>query len=469
MLIPVILAGGSGTRLWPLSRRDYPKQFLSPLGENSLFQDTLSRSDGLQTASDPIIICNESHRFLVAEQLLLAGRTAQSIMLEPIGKNTAPAIACAALLAQKISPEATLLVMPSDHIIHNAEAFRNSVEAGLAAAQAGKLVTFGIVADRAETGYGYIKKSPNASRHGGFKVESFTEKPDQATAQTYVDSGNYFWNSGIFLFRADTYLQELQQFEPTMLAQTTQAYNKRQEDLDFTRLDTEAFSNCLAQSIDYAVMEKTDRAMVVPLDAGWNDIGSWSALDDISPAAQDNNVIHGDVFTEQVENCYLRSEHRMLAAVGLKDTIIVETADAVLVASKDKTQEVKSIVDQLMAAGRCEREHHVCVYRPWGNFQTIDEGPGFKVKRIVVKPGGCLSLQKHHQRAEHWVVVKGTANVTRGQDKLTLTKDQSIYVPLGTKHRLENTTDEPLEIIEVQTGDYLGEDDIVRYEDVYGR
>jgi len=465
----IILAGGSGTRLWPLSRRDYPKQFLTPLGDNSLFQETVTRLQGLDEIHDPLIICNENHRFLVAEQLRQIERSAESILLEPVGRNTAPAIACAALLAREISPDATLLVMPSDHVIQQADTFRENVMIGQAEANDGKLVTFGIVANKPETGYGYIKKAQGTHHKESFMVEAFVEKPDQPTAQRYIDSGDYYWNAGIFMFRADSYLQELEQFEPEMLACTTEAYSKRQDDMDFSRLDKETFSNCPAQSIDYAIMEKTDRAVVVPLDAGWSDVGSWSALSDISECDDDQNIKQGDVFTHEVNDCYLQSNHRMLAAIGLDNTIVIETADAVLVADKNRAQDVKHIVEQLMAADRCEHEHHVCVYRPWGSFETIDEGPGFKVKRIVVKPGGQLSLQKHHQRAEHWVVVKGTAQVTRGEDELTLDHDQSIYIPLETKHRLKNTTDEPLEIIEVQTGEYLGEDDIVRFEDVYGR
>jgi len=469
MLIPIILAGGSGTRLWPMSRRDYPKQFLSPLGGNSLFQDTVTRLEGLSETSDPVIICNENHRFLVAEQLRMADLSAKSILLEPVGRNTAPAIACAAQLALDISADAILLVMPSDHVIQQSDTFKSCVMIGQSEANEGKLVTFGIVADRPETGYGYIKRSEGPGTNESFAVDSFVEKPDLQTAQQYINSGHYYWNSGIFLFRADAYLKELERFEPDILTYTAEAYNKRQHDMDFTRLDEKAFSSCPAQSIDYAVMEKTDRAVVIPLDAGWSDVGNWSALSDISGSDEYQNVKQGDVFTHDVNVCYLQSNHRMLAAIGLTNTIVVETADAVLVADKNKTQEVKHIVDQLMAADRCEHEHHVCVFRPWGSFETIDEGPGFKVKRIVVKPGGQLSLQKHHQRAEHWVVVKGEATVTNGDKTFKLEADQSTYIPIETQHRLENQQETPLEIIEVQTGSYLGEDDIVRFEDVYGR
>jgi len=469
MLIPVILAGGSGTRLWPMSRRDYPKQFLSPLGDNSLFQDTVTRLDGLQDLNDPLVICNENHRFLVAEQLLEIQQTAGAILLEPMGKNTAPAIACAAHFALQQSPDATLLVMPSDHVIQQADVFRRQVDIGQSQAALGKLITFGIVADRPETGYGYIKKAQGDHKQEVYPVEAFVEKPDLETAQRYLDSDDYFWNSGIFLFRADSYLQELEIFEPEIISSTLAAYEKRQVDLDFTRLEREAFSRCPAESIDYAIMEKTDSAVVIPLDAGWDDMGSWSALSDISESDDNQNTRHGDVYMHNVEDCYLRSSHRMVAAIGLKNTIVVETADAVLVADRSQTQDVKTIVDRLMAEERCEHQHHVCVYRPWGSYETTDEGPHFKVKRIVVKPGASLSLQLHHQRAEHWVVVKGQATVTNGDATFKLNADESTYIPVETRHRLQNELDTPLEIIEVQTGDYLEEDDIQRFEDVYGR
>jgi len=468
MILPVILSGGSGTRLWPLSRKSYPKQFLPLVEDISMFQSTVRRLHGLEGSQDPLIICNEDHRFLVAEQLRELEVGNSGIFLEPVGRNTAPAIACAALAAVE-QGDPLLLVMPSDHVISDVSSFHSALAVGSEAAEAGGLVTFGIVATRPETGYGYIRRDETAEKSGAYPVHEFVEKPDEHTAKGYVASGHYFWNSGIFLFKASIYLEEMARFQPEMLDACTRAYQGRGSDLDFQRLEKASFTACPSESIDYAVMEKTALAKVVPLDAGWNDVGAWSALWEVSQHDENGNATRGDILTVETTNCHFHSEHRLIAGVGVSDLVVVETADAVLVADKSKVQDVKAIVEQLKTTGRVESEEHVRVYRPWGNYQTTDENTRYKVKRIVVKPGEKLSLQKHHHRAEHWVVVTGTAIVTRGEDLLTLTEDQSVYIPLGTRHRLENPGKIPLEIIEVQTGTYLGEDDIVRYEDTYGR
>nr|WP_305727898.1 mannose-1-phosphate guanylyltransferase/mannose-6-phosphate isomerase [Magnetospira sp. QH-2] len=475
MIVPVILSGGSGTRLWPLSRKAYPKQFLPLLGEESLFQATVQRVSCLADYGNPLVVCNEDHRFMVAEQLKQLGVAAGGILLEPVGRNTAPAVACAAVQACVLDEEAILLVMPSDHVIGRHEAFVIAAAAAARAAEKGHLVTFGVVPDGPETGYGYIK----ADRDGEsldetgdlavWPVAQFVEKPDLATAESYVESGDYFWNSGMFMFRARAYLEELERHAPTMTVPTKTAVEKATIDLDFIRLDAEAFSDCPSNSIDYAVMEKTEKAVVVPLDAQWSDVGSWSSLSDALEADEGGNVTSGDVIVRDSHDSYLRSENRLIAGIGLDNLVVIETADAVLVADKDKVQDVKEIVNQLKNAGRPEETHHVRVYRPWGSYETISECQRFKVKRILVNPGAALSLQLHHHRAEHWVVVAGTAKVTRGEEDLLLTEDQSVYLPLGTLHRLENPGKIPLEIIEVQTGSYLEEDDIVRFSDVYGR
>ncbi len=468
MIIPVILSGGSGTRLWPLSRAVYPKQFVPLLDEGSLFQDTLDRIAGLEACDKPLVICNEEHRFLVAEQLRQQGVESGGILLEPIGKNTAPAVACAALHARQLDENAVLLVMPSDHVIQDRDAFRQCVLTGARQAEAGKLVTFGIVAEQPETGYGYIRRAKGTDGEA-YPVAEFVEKPDLETAKGYVESGEYFWNSGMFMFRVDSYLQELEQWHPQILEQSTSAYAAGEADLDFFRLGKEAFSACPAESIDYAVMEKTGRAVVVPMDVHWNDVGSWTSLADVSGPDEDGNVLLGDVVAEEVTNCYLRGENRMIAGVGIDNLVVVESADAVLVADKSKAQDIKKVVELLKTSGRNEHLHHVRVYRPWGDYESLDSSDRFQVKRIVVKPGASLSLQMHQHRAEHWVVVKGTATITRGEEALVLHEDQSVYIPMGTKHRLSNTGLIPLEIIEIQTGSYLGEDDIVRFDDVYGR
>jgi mannose-1-phosphate guanylyltransferase/mannose-6-phosphate isomerase len=471
MIVPVILSGGSGTRLWPLSRSAYPKQFLPLVSDATLFQETIARLSGLEDCAQPLVVCNEGHRFLVAEQLRQQEINPAAIMLEPVGRNTAPAVACAALFAQGLDPDAVLLVMPSDHVIQKPAVFQQAVVKGTEAAGQGKLVTFGIVASRPETGYGYIRKSgPDQEFAKGVSpVAEFVEKPDLETARKYVESGDYFWNSGMFVFRADAYLNELERCFPEIIESCRRAYKGREPDRDFLRLEKELFAACPAESIDYAVMEKTSEAVVVPLDAGWSDVGSWSSLSEVVENDQGGNVVAGDVLAKDVKNSYLRSETRLVAGIGLENLVVVETADAVLVADKSRVEEVKGLVEEIRAGGRCEHLHHVRVYRPWGNYQTVDESDRFQVKRIVVNPGASLSLQMHHHRAEHWVVVKGTAKVTRGDEEITLTEDQSVYVPLGTKHRLVNPGLIPLELIEVQTGSYLGEDDIVRFEDVYGR
>lgn len=463
-ILPVILSGGSGTRLWPLSRESYPKQFLPLADEKTMLQATWERVAALATQA-PIVVVNEAHRFVAAEQLLQAGARPQAILLEPVGRNTAPAIAVAALEASADGSDPLLLVLASDHVITDTAAFHAAVLAAAPAAAAGKLVTFGIVPTGPETGYGYIKAQGNDSVR---PVERFVEKPDLATAQGYVASGDYFWNSGMFLLRASRYLQELERFAPEMAAGCRQAFTGAVRDADFTRLDKEHFAAIAGDSIDYAVMEKTADAMVIALDAGWSDVGSWSALRDVSPRDADGNATRGDVIAIDCRNSYAYGEH-LIAMVGLDNVIVVQTDDAVLVADADKVQQVKDVVARLKAEGRPEANWHRKVYRPWGAYDSIDHGERFQVKRITVKPGGTLSLQMHHHRAEHWIVVSGTAEVTRGDDVILLTENQSTYIPLGVTHRLRNPGKLPLELIEVQSGSYLGEDDIIRFEDTYGR
>ncbi len=468
MLIPVILSGGSGTRLWPLSREALPKQFLKLTSDQSLLGDTLLRTRDLKDVAAPILVSNEDHRFVVAAtvQQVLPG-TRADILLEPIGRNTAPAIALAALQAMEHSQDALLLVLPSDHVIRDNQRFADAVAIAARAAAEGSMVTFGIVPDCPHTGYGYIKKG--AARSEWFELAEFVEKPSLDRAETYLASGDYLWNSGMFVFQARRYLEILGQFQPEMLRYCREAFQKRQQDLDFTRIDKASFSVCPSDSIDYAVMEKADNAVVVPLNAGWSDVGSWSALWEINPQDAAGNVVRGDVITEQVKNSYIHSEGKLIAALGVEDCIIVDTDDVVLVATKDKVQDVKKLVEQVKAKDRQEHRFHRKVHRPWGTYEGIALSDRFQVKRIMVNPGARLSLQKHHHRAEHWVVVKGTATITRGDEQLLLTEDQSTYIPLGVLHRLENPGVIPLEIIEVQTGSYLGEDDIVRVDDKYGR
>jgi mannose-1-phosphate guanylyltransferase / mannose-6-phosphate isomerase len=465
-LQPVLLSGGSGTRLWPLSREGYPKQFLPLVGDETMLQATWRRVADIAGAA-PIVVANEDHRFLVAEQLRQVGAPKPDILLEPMGRNTAPAIALAALQAMHAGEDPLLLVLPSDHVVADADAFRDAVREAAAAAEAGALVTFGILPSAPETGFGYIE-AEHAGSDGVRKVRRFVEKPDGATAQRYLDSGGYYWNSGMFLFRASVLLAELERFRPEIVAACRDAFAAAKRDGDFIRVDREAFARCPSDSIDYAVMENTDAAMVLPVDIGWNDIGSWSALWDVAARDEAGNAHHGDVIAVDSRNSYAYAR-RLVALVGVDDLVVVETDDAVLVARKDRVQQVKDVVSQLKAAQRTQAALHREVHRPWGSYDSIDVGDGFQVKRIKVKPGAALSLQSHDKRAEHWIVVRGTARVTRNNDVFELFANQSTYIPIGAKHRLENPGSEMLELIEVQSGAYLGEDDIVRYEDVYGR
>ena len=468
LLVPVVLCGGAGTRLWPLSRAQHPKQFLRLVGEASLLQDTVRRVDGMTGVGRTIVVTNEAQRFLVAEQLRDIGAAAD-ILLEPAARNTAPAIAAAAFWAcrSKGSAPPLLLVLPSDHVITDVALFQRAVQDGMPHAQAGRMVTFGIVPDRAETGYGYIRRG--AAVAGGFGISEFVEKPDAATAAGYVASGSCYWNSGMFLFRADTFLERLAQLAPEIAGPAGEAAAAAQADLDFVRLAADAFRRCRADSIDYAVMEKSPDGVVIPLDAGWNDIGAWDALTRSQAADAAGNHCRGDVVSHDTRDSLIRAESRLVAAIGLDNMIVIETADAVLVAPKARAQDVKHIVDRLQREGRAEIDLHTVVHRPWGSYEGIAHGARYQVKRIVVKPGRALSLQKHHHRAEHWVVVQGTAKVTRGAETILLAENESTYIPLGTVHRLENPGKIELEIVEIQSGSYLGEDDIVRLEDTYGR
>ena len=462
MLQPIILAGGSGSRLWPLSRHLNPKQFLALTGPNTMLQETVQRLDGMETAA-PIVICNDEHRFLAAEQLRAIGIDKASILLEPVARNTAPAIALGAMRAMADGDDPLLLVLAADHAIADREAFQAGLRTAIPVAEAGRLVTFGIVPDRPETGYGYIQAG-DALPEGGFSVSRFVEKPDLATAEGYLASGDFSWNSGMFLFRASVFLSELRRFEPAMVDACRRALDAARADLDFLRIDRIAFEKSPSQSIDYAVMEKTDLAAVVPLDAGWNDIGSWSALWDLKPKDADGNVFDGDVLSSGVSDTLVRADHRLVAVVGTRDLVIIETKDALLVAHKDKVQDVKDIVAGIKAQGRHEHFNHREIYRPWGYFDRVDHGGRDVVNRLVVKPGGRVSTQMHHHRAEHWIVVKGTARVTIGDKTVVLSENQSTYIPIGDVHTLENPGLIPLEIIEVQTGSYLGADDIVRFD-----
>jgi len=481
-IIPVILSGGSGKRLWPLSREEYPKQYLPLVSDNTMLQETILRLSGLDNLADPIVICNADHRFLVAEQCQQINIKNPTILLEPIGRNTAPAIAAAALQSLKYTDTAILLVLSADHVIQNVKAFHQAINIARNQAKEGKLVTFGIVPTEANIGYGYIKllgkfsivkkENPeliNNSNDVAYKVEEFVEKPNLETAKSYLAQGNYLWNSGMFMFKADKLIDELTKYSPDIITSVNDAINKAEQDLDFIRLDRQAFESSPSDSIDYALMEKSDNVEVVPLDAEWSDIGSWSALYDIGTKDINGNVIHGDVFTEETSNTYINANHHMIATVGIKDLVIVDTPNATLIATKDKSQEVKKIIEQLQEQDRVEQFYHRKVYRPWGWYDCIEEGVNFQVKRLHVNPGAKLSLQMHYKRAEHWVVVSGTAIAFNGEEILTLTEGDSTYIPVGVKHSLENNSNEQLEIIEVQSGTYLGEDDIIRFEDIYGR
>ena len=478
MIFPVILSGGSGSRLWPVSREHYPKQFLNlHKDDRSLLQEAAERLKNVENTNAPMVVCNEEHRFLVAEQLHQIGFKSAQIVLEPCGRNTAPALALAALVAQQQNADAEMLVMPADHVIKDEQAFADAVIKGRKLAHNGKLVTFGITPNAPQTGYGYIKQG--AAMAEGYAVEAFVEKPDLNRAQQYLESGHYLWNSGIFLFKASDYLAALAQFAPDILDACQRAYEARSEDLDFIRVDQATFAECRSESIDYAVMEHTQQAAVVPMDPGWSDIGAWDALHALKSSAdkQNGNALHGDVMVHDTHNSLIHSESRLVAAVGVNNLVIVETDDAVLVADRHQAQDTKLIVNALKAAGRKESQSHQRVYRPWGNYRAMVLTDSFQVKEIVVNPGAKLSLQMHHHRAEHWVVVQGTAKVTQGEGhgdlsqlkSRLLSEDESTYIPLGTVHRLENPGVIPLHLIEVQTGSYLGEDDIVRYNDDYGR
>ena len=457
------MAGGSGTRLWPLSRAAHPKQFLSLHGKNTMLQETVNRIDGLNISSS-ITICNEEHRFFVAEQLREIGKLG-SIILEPVGKNTAPAIALAAF--HSVEEDPLLLVLAADHVIQDNVAFEKSVSAAIPLAESGKLVTFGIVPMEPHTGYGYIKGGKE--QDAGFDVDKFVEKPSLELAQEYLSSGNFFWNSGMFMFKASSYLEELKQFRPDIYDACKVSLDKSESDLDFLRINKEKFEACPSESIDYAVMEKTTNAVVVPMAAGWSDIGSWSSLWDISKKDDNGNSSHGDVLLHDSNNSYIRSDEKLVAAVGVDDLVIVDTKDALMVAHRDAVQDAKLIAQQLKSKSRTEWELHREVYRPWGKYDSIDNGDRYQVKRITVKPGAKLSVQMHHHRAEHWIVVSGRAKVTNGGKTFFLSENESTYIPVGVIHSLENPEKTNLELIEVQSGSYLGEDDIVRFEDKYGR
>jgi len=467
-IIPVILSGGSGTRLWPLSRKQHPKQYLPLASDNTMLQETILRLNGLDNLANPIIVCNADHRFLVADQCQQIDITNPVILLEPVGRNTAPAIAAAALQSLKQADDVVLLVLSADHVIQDVEVFHQAINIASQQAQEGKLATFGIVPTDANTGYGYIKSSKD-NIDGVYKVEEFVEKPNLKTAQSYLEQGNYLWNSGMFMFKATTLIDELTTHSPKIIASVNNAVNNAKQDLDFIRLDKQAFESSPSDSIDYALMEKSDNVVVVPLDAQWNDIGSWSALHDIGNKDINGNVIKGNVIAQDTSNTYIYANHHTVTTIGVDSLIVVDTPDATFIATQDKAQEVESIVESLQADGRDEGTIHRKVYRPWGWYDSIESGKHFQVKRLHVNPGAELSLQMHHKRAEHWVVVNGTATVVNGEEVLTLKEGESTYIPIGAMHSLGNKTNEPLEVIEVQSGIYLGEDDIVRFKDAYGR
>ncbi len=470
MLYPLILAGGVGTRLWPLSRVSLPKQFIDLLpGQGSLFQATLDRLQGLADCAAPTIVCNADHRFLVAEQLRLAGKDDARILLEPCGRNTAPAIAIAALAIQEVDPDATLLVLPADHLIADTDAFIEAVNAARELSAESHLVTFGVVPDVPETGYGYIRRGEQLPESSGFKVDRFVEKPDAATAQAYLDAGGFYWNSGMFLFRADRYLDELKTHAADMHDCCQRAHLQTRKGEDFLTIPEQEFAACRSDSIDYAVMEKTHAAAIVPLDAGWSDLGSWGALWQSQAQDDAGNVISGDVLAESVSDCYISAKTRLVAALGLQDTVIVESGDAVLVADKSRSQDVKKLADALASQQRKEIEHPPLVRRPWGTFESLGSGNGYQVKHIVVNPGAAISLQRHQHRSEHWTVIRGQAFIHCDGKEFALDVNESTFIPQGSKHRLSNKGSEPVEIVEVQVGSYLGEDDIERFEDLYGR
>lgn len=469
MLTPIILSGGSGTRLWPLSRKLHPKQLLPLLNETSLLQDTIKRLHGLKDIAQTMVICNEEYRFMVAEQVHATGIGKSSIILEPIGRNTAPAIALAAFNAMQTDEEAVLLVLPADHDIKNITEFHKAIEIGLQQALNNQFVTYGIVPNSPETGYGYIKSVDSVGVNEVSKIDQFVEKPDLESATKYVNEGGYYWNSGMFMFKASEYLNALQEYAPEIYNTCQKAMIAAKRDMDFIRVGIEEFKQCPSDSIDYAVMEKVSNAVVIPVDIGWSDVGSWSALHEIGVQDENNNILIGDTKCVSTKGSYVRAEHKLVTTLGVEDLIIVDTDDALLVAHKNHVQDIKIIVESLAGKERQEVVLHKRVCRPWGCYQGIDHSERFQAKRITVNPGAVLSLQLHHHRAEHWIVVNGTAKVTKGDDVFILSENESTYIPLGTKHRLENIGKIPLELIEVQTGSYLGEDDIVRFDDVYGR
>ncbi|WP_420554967.1 mannose-1-phosphate guanylyltransferase/mannose-6-phosphate isomerase [Neptuniibacter marinus] len=465
-MIPVILSGGSGSRLWPLSRTQYPKQFLPLNSDLTMLQETVARLGEVEHVS---LVCNEEHRFLAAEQMRVINQSC-SIFLEPVGRNTAPAIALAALDAvNKGKGSECLLILAADHVIENEAAFQAAVCQAEPLASEGMLVTFGIVPQHPETGYGYIQASSEYETSSAFNIKQFVEKPDLGTAKSYLDSGDFYWNSGMFMFRADRYIEELGKYRPDILQACEKAISTTAQDMDFIRVNAEAFSLCPDESVDYAVMEKTESAVVIPLDAGWSDVGSWSALWDLKDKDSKGNISEGDVIALETKDSLIMSKDRLVTTLGVSDLIVIDTPDALLVADKKRIQNVKKIVTQLKDAGRKEAFQHREVYRPWGKYDSIDVGTRYQVKRITVKPGAKLSLQKHHHRAEHWIVIQGTARVMRGDEVLVVTENQSTYIPLGEVHCLENPGEVDLELIEIQSGSYLGEDDIVRLEDRYGR
>ena len=466
-ITPVLLCGGVGSRLWPVSRQGRPKQYLNLIGESSMLQQTLTRIESL-TQTAPIIVCNEEHRFLVAEQVRQLGFTSPTIILEPEGKNTAPAIALAALAIAAAEPEAQLLVLPADHYVGKPAALIDAIEKATSASSQGKLVTFGLVPSRPETGYGYIKRGEALATDVSV-LEQFVEKPDQPTAEAYIASGDYVWNSGMFMFTAARYLESLGEFQPEMADVCERAMAQAERDMDFIRPNADVFATCPSDSIDYAVMEHTPQGAVVSLDCDWSDIGAWSALWEAGDQDAAGNVTQGDVVLNKTQNSYVRSQSRLVTTTGVSDLVVVETADAVMVADRHSVQDVKDIVQSLKRADRSEADVHQRVFRPWGSYESLTSGDGFQVKRLIVNPGQQLSLQLHHHRAEHWVVVRGTAKVINGDSELILSADQSTYIPVGVKHRLSNPGPEVLELIEVQSGAYLGEDDIIRFDDVYGR